>query len=524
MGYELIVLWAVAGLLGYYLYRCNGLRRGAGSELQDLLFEFTADIRGRAARGQDPDWLRYSEESDREHEYKCESFRNYATTALATGIGGTMFLLFMYLTTAPESGDAIQPLLEAMGLALVASGLGVVTNLGILIGILPTANKRFNRKRETFLEELRVICEQNPPGTQGPGSSDTVSERLEEILQNVAHNLPGVIEGFRGSVASLGEVATVFSASTEKMESATAVLSASVDELNALPENLGNQLTEARLLWANDIRENQERYLTEFRQVLVGQQEAVHETFSTLERWQGERAEADARWQERQMLEQNRHLEAVRGLVNATTDIAHAAERLPSGFREEIGRASETLGRAFGEQAQNHISDLIAATRRENKEQARTLDGHVGRMVNQTDDMVQRILNEMGGMVQEGLKPTLEGITTAGRNLEAAGVEVRRSIGEFADHGAAFKDSLDGAARQIDESSVQLAGVHEETRESIGKIQRGYGRLDEALNESADSIRSLLEDLSANDQQRRSGFLGWIGSLVKRDKGDGPVV
>ena len=513
MGYEFIVLSAVAGLLGYYLYRCNGLRRGAGSELQGLRSEFTEDIKGRAVRGQNPDWLRYSEESDREHEYKCESFRNYATTALATGIGGTMFLLFMYLTTAPESGDAIQPLLEAMGLALVASGLGVVTNLGILIGFLPRANKRFNRKRETFLEELRVICKQNSPGTQDPRSPHTVSERLEEILQKVACSLPEVIDGFRESVARLGKVATVFSASTEKMESATAVLSASVNELNALPENLGNQMAEARLLWANDIRENQERYLTEFRQVLVGQQEAVHETFSTLERWQGERAEADARWQERQMLEQNRHLESVRGLVNATTDIAHAAERLPHGFREEIGRASETLGRAFGEQAQNHISDLIAATRRENKEQARTLDRHVGRMVNQ-----------MGDMVQEGLKPTLEGITTAGRNLEAVGVEVRMSIGEFADHGAAFKDSLDGAARQIDESSVQLVGVHEETRESIGKIQRGYGRLDEALNESADSIRSLLEDLSANDQQRRRGFLGWIGSLVKRDKGDGPVV
>lgn len=550
-GPDLIVLVVVVAFLAYYVWRCTSLTRGAGSELRDLLHEFTVDIQDRAKRGQDPDWLRYSEESDREHEYKCESFRNYATTALATGIGGTMFLLFIYLMTAPESGDTIQPLLSAMGLALVASGLGVATNLGILIGLLPRANKRFNSKRKAFLEKLHGICRQNPPTQVG----DTVSEGLERVVASAAASFPEVFKTFRESVLSLGEVAGVFSDSTKKMEAATAVLSVSVNELNILPGNLGKQLSEVRQAWTRDVKKNQELYLAKFGEVLDGQNEAVQKTLSELKtwqaarmqaearwhaerteaeaswladrreaeaswqgdrteaevRWRAQRDEADARWQEWQAKAHERQDEAVRELVNTTTDVVQAVHGLAPAFRNEIDRAAGSLGRAFGEQARNHVSDLIDATRRENERLARTLDGHVG-----------RLLNEVGGIVQEGVKPTLEAITSAGKDLNTLITGVRKAIEEFREHGESFRHSLDRAADRIGESSSGLVDAHARTGALMGEVEGRYRSAGKILDESARAVGSLLAEVSRS-RSKTWRFFGWLRSPARRDARDEPV-
>ena len=681
---EWSVLSVVAAFLIRYLWKCHVLCRGTGSELKALQPGFAQDIRQRAARGEDPDWLRYSEESDRQHEDNCERIRNYATTALATGIGGTMFMLLLHLLwPSPESTDAISSLLQEMGIALVASVLGVTCNLVILLKFLPDASDRFRSEREGLIEALRNTSEENPPLTPDTQLNDTVGRKLERFLENTASNFPGVIAGFRESVSSLSDVATAFESSAGKVESAIEVLSSSTMELKALPANLGEELARARQGWVDDHREDQAQYLKAFRETLADEVEAVRKTLAQLREWQVSGAEAEARWREQRSVEESKYRSALvevvstataeqsatvretlsalegwqirrgeaekqwhkeraeeedrqrdavfglvsaatvqqneatrqtlsaleewqaqrtaaeerwraqlaadqeklrkslREVVNSTGDVAEAAEGLPQAFRKEIGRTSDTLGKRFGLEARQQVADVIDATQRANEELRRHLEGHaqlaadqeklrksLREVVNSTGDVaeaaeglpqafrkeigrtsdtlgkrfglearqqvadvidatqraneelrrhleghVRQLLNEMGDIVQQGLKPTEEGISRIGRNLETAGEELRRSIKEFADHGDGFRASLHGAARQIGKSSDQLAGVHERTRASISEIQEEYRVMHRTLGESIEKIESLLKELSI--VQGRSRKRGWLTRIFR---------
>ena len=544
------VLPFVALILGYYGVRSHGLRRRAGSELQDLLPQFTADIMTRSGRGLDPDWVRYSEESDRQHEDTCERIRNYATTALATGIGGTMFMLTLHLWTTAESTAAVPSLLQEMGLALVASLLGVVCNLAILLFILPGASDQFREERQRVNTALLRLSEANQPRTPATNLNDAVSEKLEKFLENTADNFPGVITGFRESVESLGGVASGFKSSAEQIESSTAALSASMSGLDAFPTNLGHELTRARQEWASDLREGQEQYVEAFRKTLDEQAGIVRETLAELREWQANRAEAESKWREERSAEENRHRSALvellnnataeqgaavgralatlegwqakrteaderwleiqasdraaqsrflRQVENATGDVARSVEHLPQAFSDRIVGASNTLGKRFGLEARQQVEDVTVAMQKGNQELRDHLEGHV-----------RQLVNKMGDIVQQGLKPTEEEIARIGGNLRAAGEDLRRSIQEFADHGQGFRASLEGAAQKIEASTGQLAGVHESTRASITEIQEGYRVIHSILGESIKKTESLLREVSAVQGSRQRSFLARI--------------
>ena len=141
-----VVLAVVLVLLGSYFLRCLTLIRSeqVARQLHKLRTRFEREIQDRVARGQNPDWLYYTDEASREQEAVRESLRTYGTIALATGVGGTMLALVLYLlfgdtTTATEP---LQQLLREMGAALIASLLGVADNVLILWVLLPWANRR----------------------------------------------------------------------------------------------------------------------------------------------------------------------------------------------------------------------------------------------------------------------------------------------------------------------------------------------------------------------------------------------
>lgn len=546
-----VVLLAVALILVYYGSRSYTLRRRAGSELPDLLSEFTADIMTRSGRGQDPDWLRYSEECDRQHEDTCERIRNYATTALATGIGGTMLMLLLHLRGAgSESTDAVFSLLQEMGLALVASLLGVVCNLVILLFILPGASDRFREERERVIGELRRISEANQPRTPATNLNHAVSEKLEKFLENTASDFPGVITGFRESVESLGGVASDFKSSAGQIESSTAALSSSMSGLDAFPTYLGQELTRARQEWTSELRDRQEQYVEAFRKTLDQQARIVRETLAELREWQANRAEAESKWREERSAEENRHRSALvellsnataeqdaavgramatleewqakrteaderwlemqasdrathsrflRQVENATGDVARRVKDLPQAFSDSIVGASDTLGKRFGLEARQQVEDVTVAMQKGNQELRDHLEGHN-----------RQLVNKMGDIVQQGLKPTEEEIARIGGNLRVAGEDLRRSIQEFADHGQGFRASLEGAAQKIEASTGQLAGVHESTRASITEIQEGYRVVHSILGESIKKTESLLRKVSAVQPARRRSFLARI--------------
>ena len=546
------VLLVVAVILGYYGVQSHRLRRRAGTELQDLLPQFTADVMARSGRGVDPDWVRYTEESDRQHEDTCERIRNYATTALATGIGGTMFMLTLHLWTTAESTDSVPALLGEMGLALVASLLGVVCNLAILLFILPGASDQFREERKRVNTALLRISEANRPRTSATSLNEAISEKLETFLENTASNFPEVITGFRESVESLGSVAFDFKTSAKKIELSTAALSSSMSGLDVFPTNLGEELTRAREEWTSDIREREEHYVDAFRKVLDEQAKIVGETLTKVQEWQANRAEAESKWREQRSVEANRHRSALvelfnkataaqgavvgralttldewqakrteaderwlemqasdrathsrflRQVENATGDVARTVERLPQAFSDRIVVASDTLGKRFGLEARQQVQDVTAAMQKGNQELRDHLEGHV-----------RQLVNKMGDIVQQGLKPTEEEIARIGGNLRAAGEDLRRSIQQFADHGQGFRASLEGAAEKIEVSTGQLAGVHESTRASITEIQEGYRVIHSILGDSIKKTESLLRDVSAVQGPRKPSFLARIFS------------
>ena len=546
------VLIVVALVLGNYWLRSNGLRRRSGSELQDLLPQFTTDIMTRAGRGLDPDWVRYSEESDRQHEDTCERIRNYATTALATGIGGTMLMLMLHLSTDAESTDAVAVLLQEMGMALVASLLGVVCNLVILLFILPGASDRFHEERQRVNTALLRISEANQPRTPATNLNDAISEKLEKFLENTADNFPGVITGFRESVARLDGVASDFKSSGEQIQSSTEALSSSMSGLDAFPTHLGRELTHARQEWTSGLRERQAQYVEAFGGVLDEQTKIIRETLAELRQWQLDRGEAESKWREERSAEEKRHRSALAELLNkataeqgaavgravatleewqakrteaderwlemqasdrathsrflrqvenATGDVARTVEHLPQAFSDKIVVASDTLGRRFGLEARQQVEDVTVAMQTGNQKLRDHLEGHV-----------RQLVNKMGDIVQQGLKPTKEEIARIGRNLEAAGADLRMSIKDFADHGQGFRASLEDAAKEIEASTRQLAGVHDSTRASITEIQEGYRVIHSILDESIKKTESLLREVSAVQRSRKRSFLARIFS------------
>ncbi len=541
---SLAVLVVVAAALAVYLTRCRRLRTEAGGDLKDLLKVFATDITDRAARGQDPDWPRYSEEGDRQHESLCEAMRNLATGSLATGIGGTMAMLLLHFwlgygdapadpsdpatEIATATATALPALFNAMGFALVASGMGVLTNLVILLVLLPSANRLFERRRAAFVGVLQQTSENHPPQNIATRLTGTMTERLDDVLRASAKSLPDVIRAFNDNVSDLGAIVERFQSSTDAMNSGVSALSASVSKLEALPSNLrdefdawqvqlqsvtsslsastdslgsfpaalGDELSSARTAWSRAAADAQREHVVEFRSLIDAHASHMREALDMLEALKAGVAAAEERRRELWEEERSRHQSTMRDLSGSMSDIAAAAADLPKGFAEEIRQSADRLGREFGLRAQNQVGDLVAALRDQNESLGAAWERHVNRM-----------FNEMAGIVHEGLKPTLEGISGIGADLEALGGQVSRAIGEFADHGKGFRDSLQGAAATIDDSSSRLADVHEVTRASVGEIRNRYEAMHAQLVDSLDRMEAI--------SRARPGLIGrlrgWIG-------------
>ena len=487
---SVLVLVAVVAALLYYLDQCRRLRATAGTELKDLLRMFLRDIKARASRGQDPDWSRYIEEGERKHESLGEGMRNLATTALATGVGGTMAMLLMHfwfgdagfgvdagsdLDGGALASDAaeLDALFEAMGFALLASGSGVVANLVILLGFLRSANAQFERQRTGFVKVLQKASDEYPPQNLVTRLTGQLGERLDDVLHASAQSFPGMIQAFNDNAGALATVAQRFDECTAAMNSGLSSFPATIEALDAC---------QARL----------QSVTSELRTVIDTHGSHVRQALEVLEAWKAEMAATEERRHELRIEEQRARDRAVRDLANTTTDVAAAAEGLATAFAEEIRRSSDLLGREFGTRAQDQVADLVGALRDQNDALGAAWERHVNRM-----------LNEMAGVVDEGLKPTLEGISGIGAELERTGDEVRRAIGEFADHSRGFRNSLEGAATTIDHSSARLAEAHEVTRTSVAGYEATHERL-----------AGVLDRLEATSREK-PGLVGrlrrWMG-------------
>ena len=525
-----LLLGVVGILLTYYLIQCFRLRSDAGNDLTALGRLFTNDIEDRAVRGQNPDWKRYSDEGDRQHEVMSEAMRNYATTALATGVGGTMAMLFLHFS-AGSSGSTdtrLAELFDAMSFALLASGFGVTSNLIILLFVLPSADIRFERMRAEFVRDLHHISVEHPPENITARLTTILGERLDAALRATAQDSSDAIRTLHHSVASLSSVATTFQDGTSTLSSAGSSISDSVTKLEALtiglcketmsvhkawmagldtwqtkfhvvasgisesvgrlgnlPVEFGTELSKVREGWASDIAEAQTAQVVELKNMIDAHASDVRQMLGVLEAWNSNLASADEQRQAQRVDEQIAHERALRYLTDSTSDIVDAVRELPTNFERGIQNSSQMLGKEFGIQAHQQVADLNTALRQHGRDLDETLGKHVGRMT-----------DEMANMVYQGLKPTLEptleAIARIGDNLETLGKDVRHTIGEFADNGQTVRDSLVGVATTIDSSASQLMEVHKVAENSLAIIQKRHEVMHTQVSETFRKIELLL--------------------------------
>ena len=209
-------------------------------------------------RGEDPDWLHYSDRADRFGEHRFESIRVYANTALATGIGGTIFTLSLHFflgsleesEAAVASHAALEDLLHHMGWALIASAIGVVNNLLILLVLLPFGNKRFNRALAELNDKLHATRDDNKPAET---LAEAVRDKLGEAFKDAVERFPDAFARLDVSVEALGEIievqtkeilraesglregADTLASASEAIAPAAQELSASISRLLTLP-------------------------------------------------------------------------------------------------------------------------------------------------------------------------------------------------------------------------------------------------------------------------------------------------
>ena len=136
-------------------------------------------------------------------------FEYFANTALATGIGGTIVTLrpalLPRLIEAPQaaisSHVALQDLLDHMGIALIASAIGVVNNLLILLVLLPLGNKRFD-------QALKQLYDKTPrDARQQQAGRDTCrggSRQAREAFKDAVERFPDAFALLDDSVEALG--------------------------------------------------------------------------------------------------------------------------------------------------------------------------------------------------------------------------------------------------------------------------------------------------------------------------------
>ena len=466
-----VVLAVVLVLLGSYFLRCLTLIRSeqVARQLHKLRTRFEREIQDRVARGQNPDWLYYTDEASREQEAVRESLRTYGTIALATGVGGTMLALVLYLlfgdtTTATEP---LQQLLREMGAALIASLLGVADNVLILWVLLPWANRRFDAQLEGYLRTLRRIEEEtSPDGSMG----EVIGARIGVELRSAITRMPESFERLEKAASELGQAVGGFEASVAAMTSVAGDLSTSVSDLSGVPRELESVLEQARSGWSGE----------------------VGKVLDAVRIWETERLASEDEWRTKLKAEVTRVGEQQGSmgnrLVNATGDVAESVKELPGGVAEAVERIAGSLGTSFGHQAQAHVVDLRDAVKGTALELQRSVEAGATNLQHHMTDLVER---------------TLRDLEDVSRKL----TEVLRGFPEHVGSVTSALDEADGKLREVAEflgqSAAGLAGEHESTRVALARVEA-------AVYAEVKAIKEVGKALKRSDARRG------IGDVVRR--------
>ena len=543
------ILGVVFGLVTWYCVRCWLLIRrpdNPRARLGKLRDQLQSDIRTLVKSGRSLDWVHYADEAHRGQEDLREHLRNYGTISLATGVGGTMGALALHLLTAdPSQGDALGQLLGEMGLALVASGTGVLGNLAILWGLLPRANRLFNPELDRFLKELRHQETRSATrATPGPTIPEIIGDRLGEELRGAIARVPTMFEQLDETATTLGAAAEKLDTDVTKLTSASDTLARSTATLNRMPEELHTVVnkaldglsSEAETL-RNDLRAwESERWsaaaeshanlqgaiarassqhdeaagrLKETARAVAASAEALPGKVASAVEGSGEslgrklsnavephvtgfrNAVTDGlsrtlEWQNAvsgHLKEARRqHDRAIFDLVASTADVAKKVEDLPGAVAEGVKRISDRIGGQFGHEARNHVADLRSALQADAEQLRSDLERHESDLLNTTVQELRRVSEEL--------------VNTTVRDLERISEKLVAVLDGFPEHVGAVNVRLDAAETELKdllagfrEASSGLRAAHDKTGDMLAQLAKSVAGQEEAIRKLTEAIR-----------------------------------
>ena len=497
-----VVLAVVATLVTTYLVRCFKLvvSDNPGARLQELQDRLKSDIRERVASGRNLEWAYYTDEAARKHEDLREHLRNYGTIALTTGVGGTMGALAAHLLTGdPSQGDALDRLLKEMGWALAASGMGVAGNLGILWGLLPWADRRFNPELDRFLDGLSKEQERQQTQAREPlghTAAKIIGDRLGQELRTAIGRVPGMFGQLDGTATKLSEAVVGLDAGVTKLTSAAATLSESTSSLNGMPGDLQTVLDKAR------------KQLSDEAGTLLNAMGA----------WEAERQRSAEEWHTRlkEVLERaSFQQEEAAGMLNETAQtVGKSVEDLPGRVAAALESSGESLGRSFREDIlpyvtslQDGISTGIVAA----EAWRVAVTGALDAARKQHDDAIHELLNATSELVQQGERLPDDVAAAVERMSQSLG----RSFGQEArDHVAdlqrAVAESAEELRRRLEEHASNLLNttLHDlrEISAQLKDVLDGFPRHVDTITTKLDDGEGKLSDLLSRIEKAASGF------------------
>ena len=498
------------------------------SAFEHLRDRFRRDIVARAKRGDGPDWPRYMDDVDRIHESRSDRLRVWATAALVIGIGGTMFalalhLLFIgaHLVAEQEPGArandrSLEPLLSAMGSALIASLAGVLNNLTISLSLLPGTDKRFAEALANFKGGLQDVSAKHPPhetfaeavkSQLGDAFREAVQkfpeafERLDENVQSLAAEIERQSTSVHSAATGLRESADGLAAAAAGIAPAAAELAASTKQLSAMPDQLKNTLDATRAAWKREMQHDRSAFVEGVREILADQQTLLERTKDAFEAW-----------------EDNRRVEA-QAADARLRELATTVRELPASFGAEVEKVSANQARQFGVEVRSQIQDLVQKIAEVN-EALRT-------QVASTAEKLQALLEGTGAAIEEwenarrseGQEATArqrEFMTTVndlpstfaaevekvsatlGRHF---GVEARNHVQDLVQKigqgNEALRTQVEGAAREL-----QTVFLNNTSDVVARTLERVYSRVESTLLKSLDEVgkglREALTELPNN--------------------------